>query len=283
MAHGSVAAASAASIFKNGCLFSRSATISEACSRREVPFPPRSLSPFDDDVWVGSTQHHERHRNWLERDADGKPRAVSSSSFNSAPASRHWRMPRLPNRQWLRLAACAVRAPGAGGCAPCGCFAGSPARRGIRRPCVHSFRMHGARDRRARPVRPFGADPGGGLPARWGDNRNWRAMCAMGWPCQTGRPKAKAWEKGMAQDSLTGKSGVSRSQVETLAAERCSGIKVLERPLCVPFYARRSRERDGRSLESKGAGVRPPSVRIGGGVFAAVAGKAFAASRPDGE
>ena len=96
-----------------------------------------------------------------------------------------------------------------------------------------------------------------------------------------GAAKGEGMGKGMAQDSLTGRPGASRFQVETLEAERCSGIKVLERPLCVRSNARRSRGQ----AESKGAGFLPPLVRVCGGAVAAAAGKtrAGAASRPSGE
>lgn len=118
--HRSVAAAVAARILRK-LLYSRSATISGARSGREVPLPPRSLSLFDYDdrgsvrpkimsaIEIGSSGARAGNRMHF-----------SSSRCNSSPASRYWRMPRLRNRQWLRPAACAVRAPGAGGCTPCG-------------------------------------------------------------------------------------------------------------------------------------------------------------------
>jgi len=130
-----------------------------------------------------------------------------------------------------------------------------------------------------------------------------------------GAAKGEGMGKGMAQDSLTGRPGASRFQVETLEAERCSGIKVLEPPLCVQLNARRSRasrsqvetleaercsgikvlerplcvrsnaRRSRGQAESKGAGFLPPLVRVCGGAVAAAAGKtrAGAASRPSGE
>lgn len=135
--HRSLSAAIAVSILRKAAVFPIGNDFGVR-SGREVPLPPRSLSLFDYDdrgsvrpkimsaIEIGSSGARAGNRMHF-----------SSSCCNSSPASRYWSMPRLRNRQWLRPAACAVRAPGAGGCAPWGCGAGSRARSGARRPaCI---------------------------------------------------------------------------------------------------------------------------------------------------
>ena len=216
-------------------------------------------------------------RNWRERDACGKPHALFLLSLQfvaGKPSPAHASSPKP-----AMVAAGGVRGPDAGSRRLHSLWvrAGSRARSGTRRPACIPRRTRGTRDRPDRSahqgrIAEAACRRGGRQADLARDERDGMAV-------PNGAAKGEGMGKGMAQDSLTGRPRASRSQVETLEAERCSGIKVLERPLCVRSNARRSRGQ----AESKGAGFLPPLARICGSAVAAVTGKTRAASRPSGE